>query len=97
MENFDDFSGEKHIIEQVYDDGFKPAISEMGKTATMIPQTINAVLLPLRKWILAREYNLKEVQKLLEQKLSKVGGGTYCYARSLCCSSSHTGAFILNG
>ena len=60
------------IAGQVYNDGLQPAIKETGKALALIPQTINAALVPLRKWIVKSEYNFAETQKLLEQKLSQV-------------------------
>nr|WP_295681170.1 DUF4393 domain-containing protein [uncultured Lachnoclostridium sp.]DAD78566.1 MAG TPA: protein of unknown function (DUF4393) [Caudovirales sp. ctCiv1] len=56
----------------VYDDSLKPATQEIGKTLTLIPRTINAALVPLRKWIAVRENNLAETEKLLAEKLAHV-------------------------
>ncbi len=57
----------------LYEDGLKPATQESGKTLALIPRVINAALVPLRKWIAEREYNLAETEKLLAQKLEHVG------------------------
>ena len=62
----------KEIIPELYKDGAKPTIIETGKTLSIIPQTINAALVPLRKWIIGREYSFKETEALLAKKLEKV-------------------------
>lgn len=59
-------------VPEIYDDGLKQATQESGKLLAIIPQTINSVLLPLRKWNIEREYNYKETEKLLAQKLEQV-------------------------
>ncbi|WP_368280229.1 DUF4393 domain-containing protein [Enterocloster citroniae] len=59
-------------VPEVYDDGLKLATQESGKVLAIIPQTIKSVLLPLRKWNIEREYNFKETEKLLAQKLENV-------------------------
>lgn len=59
-------------VPEVYDDGLKQATQESGKLLAIIPQTISAALLPLRKWNIEREYNFKETEKLLAQKLEQV-------------------------
>ena len=60
-------------IPTVYDDGLKQATQESGKIFALLPRTINAALVPLRKWIAEREYNLAETEKILAKKLEKVG------------------------
>lgn len=57
---------------EIYDDALKPAAKETGKTLSLIPRAINAALAPLQKWIAQREYSVKEVEKLLTQKLENV-------------------------
>lgn len=59
-------------VPELYDDGLKPAVQESGKTLSLLPKTINAALLPLRKWIAEREYSLAETEKLLEIKLRNI-------------------------
>jgi len=59
-------------VPEVYDDLLKQATQESGNFLAIIPQTINAALLPLRKWNIEREYNFKETEKLLAQKLEQV-------------------------
>ena len=56
----------------MYDDGLKETVQESGKTLSLLPKTINAALVPLRKWIAEREYSLAETEKLLEIKLKNV-------------------------
>ena len=60
-------------IPEVYDDALKPAAQESGKTIALIPRTINAALVPLRKWIPEQEYSLAETEKILAKKLEHVG------------------------
>ena len=59
-------------VPDVYEDGLKSATIETGKTIKIIPETINAVLAPLRQWIARREYNVEETKKLLEIKLENI-------------------------
>lgn len=59
-------------VPEIYDDAFKPATQETGKTIALIPRAINAALVPLRKWIAEREYSLAETEKLLAKKLEMV-------------------------
>lgn len=60
------------LIDDIYNDGAKQIVQESGKTLALIPQTINAILLPLRKWIAEREASLEEVKILLEKKLRNI-------------------------
>lgn len=62
----------KEIIKEVYYDAGKPALNPTGQIVGLIPRAIKAALLPLEKWVVDREYNLKETQKLLEEKLKNV-------------------------
>lgn len=59
----------KEIAKDVYDDAGKPILEPTGQTVGLIPRVIKAALLPIEKWVLGREYNLKETEKLLEEKL----------------------------
>lgn len=61
------------VVPRLYEDGAKPVVLETGKTLSLIPRTINAVLAPLRTWIARKEYNVAETEKLLAIKLDKVG------------------------
>lgn len=55
-----------------YEDALQPTVQETGKILALIPQTIEAALLPLRKWNIEREYKFAETKKLLEQKLENI-------------------------
>lgn len=59
-------------LPDIYKDGLKPAVQETGKVLAIIPQTVNAALLPLRKWNIEREYKFAEIEKLLYHKLENV-------------------------
>lgn len=59
-------------VPELYDDALKTTAQETGKTIALIPQTINAALLPLRKWIAFREYNMEETKKLIAKKLAHI-------------------------
>lgn len=59
-------------VPELYGDGLKPTVQESGKTLSLLPKTINAALVPLRKWIAEREYSLAETEKLLEIKLKNI-------------------------
>lgn len=59
----------KEIAKDMYDDVGKPVLNPTGQTVGLIPRAIKAALLPIEKWILTREYNLKETEKILESKL----------------------------
>lgn len=59
-------------IPDVYDDSIKNTVQESGKTLALIPKTINAALVPLRKWIVEREFNFAETEKILAIKLEKI-------------------------
>lgn len=55
-----------------YEDALQPAVQETGKILALIPQTVEAALLPLRKWNIEREYKFAETKKILEHKLENV-------------------------
>ncbi|MDD7390033.1 MAG: DUF4393 domain-containing protein [Lachnospiraceae bacterium] len=59
-------------VPELYDDVLKPTAQESGKLLALIPRTVNAALVPLRKWIANREYNLDETEKLLAEQLKNV-------------------------
>lgn len=59
-------------VPEAYNDVLQPAAKETGKTISLIPRAINAALIPLQKWIIHKEYSLKEVEVLLEQKLKNI-------------------------
>lgn len=60
------------IAESVYIDGAKKFIQESGKVISLVPEAINAILVPMRKWIVEKEYSLQETQLLLEKKLKNI-------------------------
>lgn len=64
----------KNILtnEKIYDDALHPAAQETGKTLALIPQTINAALLPLRMWIAGREKIFAKFQEQLNQKFEYI-------------------------
>jgi hypothetical protein len=59
----------KEVAKDAYQDGGKPIVKPAGELIGLIPRAIKAKLLPLEKWILVQEYNLKETEMLLAQKL----------------------------
>ena len=61
-----------NIVNEAYQDGCKPVLKNTGDLVSLIPRTIRAVLQPLEKWVLKKEYNLAETEKLLQQKLEKI-------------------------
>ncbi len=71
-EGLDKFAGSVgkaiETVPDLYDDAFKSATQESGKTLALIPRVINAALVPLRQWIAEREYKLAETEKLLAKK-----------------------------
>ncbi|MCL2397370.1 MAG: DUF4393 domain-containing protein [Defluviitaleaceae bacterium] len=60
------------VAKESYQDVGRPVLEPTGKTLALLPRTIKASLLPLEKWVLRREYNLAETEKMLEQKLQNV-------------------------
>lgn len=56
----------------LYEDALQPTVQVTGKILAIVPQTINAALLPLRKWNIEREYKFAEIEKILEQKLQNI-------------------------
>jgi len=63
---------EKIPVDKAYDDLVHPSASSTGEVASIIPRTIHALLVPLEKWIIVREYSLKETEKILQSKLEHV-------------------------
>ena len=62
----------KEISKDVYDDIISPVAKPTGTILGLIPRAIKAALSPLEKWILQKEYNISEIQRLLEEKLKNV-------------------------
>ena len=57
------------LAKDVYEDVAKPAASQVGKTMGLIPRTINNSFAWLVKWNLKKEYEVKEYEQMLENKL----------------------------
>lgn len=62
----------QNIVNEAYQDACKPVLKNTGDLVSLIPRTIRAVLQPLEKWVLKKEYNLAKTEKLLQQKLEKI-------------------------
>lgn len=62
----------KEVAKDVYTDGAKPVVKPTGELLGLVPRAIKAALCPVEKWILRKEYNLAETEKLLEKKLENV-------------------------
>jgi len=60
------------LSNNIYNDGLKDSVTETSKVVSLVPRAINAALSGLRIWILKREFNVKETEKLLEEKLANV-------------------------
>lgn len=63
----------KETIKQGYKDIGENVVNPTAKLLGTVPETINALLLPLNQWIAERKYKLEETKKLLAIKLEKVG------------------------
>ena len=57
----------KEISKDVYEDTISPMAKPTGAVLGLIPRAIKAALSPLEKWILQKEYNISEIQRLLEE------------------------------
>lgn len=62
----------KEVAKEVYQDGGKPVVKATGSLLGLVPRAIKAAFLPLEKWIVGREYNLAETEKLLQLKLENI-------------------------
>lgn len=60
------------LAQETYVDIGKPVAKPTGELLALVPRAIKAALQPLEKWIITREYNIKETEVLLEQKLKNV-------------------------
>lgn len=67
-----DIKIDSELANKFYDDGLKKPIEESSKVLSLVPRAIKAALVPLEKWILNKEYNIKEIEKLLEEKLENI-------------------------
>lgn len=73
VDSFLDSTGKViETIPELYEDGLKPTVQESGKVMALVPRAVNAALVPLRKWIAEREYQLAETEKLLAEKLKDI-------------------------
>lgn len=54
---------------KVYDDAIAPLAHPTAQTLGLIPRAIKAAFAPLEKWILQKEYSIRETQILLAKKL----------------------------
>lgn len=55
-----------------YQDIAHPAMAATGQVLGLIPQAINAALMPLHQWVAEGYYKLDETKKLLAEKLKNV-------------------------
>ena len=60
------------IAKDAYKDVVHPAAESTGKVLALLPQAVNAALLPVRKWILYRDAQYEAVEQLLAKKLESV-------------------------
>lgn len=60
------------MAKEAYSDGGKPIVKPTGELVGLIPRTLKALLFPLEKWIVEKEYSLKETIILLEKKLKNI-------------------------
>lgn len=62
----------KEVIPNIYDDGGKPAIREVGQFIARPLKLINALFQPLDMWLLNKEYNIEKTKLLLAERLKHV-------------------------
>lgn len=62
----------KDLAKDVYEDAGHEIMKPTGKLVGLVPRAIRAAIQPMEKWILQREYNIAETEKLLAMKLEKV-------------------------
>ncbi len=62
----------KEVANDIYVDAGRPIAKPSGELIGLVPRAIKAALSPLEKWVMQREYNIAETQKLLELKLQNV-------------------------
>ena len=63
------------IAKEVYTDVAKKPLKETGKVFALVPRVIHAALANVEKWVLNKEYSIKETQKALEYKLQNLTPG----------------------
>lgn len=62
----------KEVIPNIYDDGAKPAIREIGQFIARPLKLINTLFQPLDIWLLNKEYNIEKTKILLAERLQHV-------------------------
>lgn len=62
----------KEIAKDIYEDAGHEIIEPTGKLVGLVPRAIRAALAPMEKWILQKEHNIAETEKLLAMKLKNV-------------------------
>ena len=67
--NLPESSGE--LLQEAYQDVAKPAASATGQTIGLVPRGIRAILWPLEKRIMEREFIREATEELLAQKLER--------------------------
>ena len=60
-----------NVPEKLYDD-VRQTVQELSKTGTIILKALNGILSSLQIWTLKKEYNVKEVAFMLDQKLQNL-------------------------
>lgn len=61
---------------KIYDDACSSVLHPTSQALGLVPRAIRAAFAPLEKWLLHREYAVKEVEALLESKLQNVNPET---------------------
>ena len=64
----------KEIAPNIYEDLAKNPLQTTGKVFDLLPRSIKALCFPLEKWILNREFAIKELSIRLNKKLEKIDG-----------------------
>lgn len=54
---------------EIYQDGFKPAVVEAGKTVSLIPRVVKNALAKVEMWCINKEFMVKEFEQELQKKL----------------------------
>ena len=62
----------EELTQKIYNDVAHPALQTTGELLDLLPRAIKAALAPIEKWMMNREYQIKETAKLLERKLRNV-------------------------
>lgn len=62
----------KKVASEVYSDLCKKSVTTTGDVVNLIPRAIKAALFPLEKYIVEKEYNLKELELKLQDKLKNI-------------------------